>query len=377
MKKIFFVVILFLITLIIFNKIAKQYLEQTKYEQDDFIQNIKFVYGEKYQDYIKVYQQQSYPTLYTPLIEFRERKRDHEFVSISKYGNRCTENGIKKCEEPNGGKNEIWVFGGSTVFGYGLKNDETIAAHLKKYLKNKKIINFGQGHFHSTQSRIFFQNLLTFFPPPKTVIFLDGFNDFKINQINNYQFPIKTSLTRNFEDLINNKEISKIKKFRNWLKEKLNKLNIVRLYKEKTKQNISKNNNKLLIDDLDVTYKSLINRLRVNFKINKSVGKKFNTNVINILEPISLSSKNYSSSSIQKKYLKDFDKNFYHYKKIYALIEKNNELLNLVDINMINLNIKQNMFVDLTHYTSDFSKKIASDIFQKLHDKKFIGITSN
>ena len=44
---------------------------------------------------------------------------------------------------------------------------------------------------------------------------------------------------------------------------------------------------------------------------------------------------------------------------------------------MINLNIKQNMFVDLTHYTSDFSKKIASDIFQKLHDKKFIGITSN
>ena len=96
MKKKFFIVILFLITLIIFNKIAKQYLEQTKYEQDDFIQNIKFVYGEKYQDYIQVYQQQSYPALYTPLIEFRERERDHEFVSISKYGNRCTENGIKK-----------------------------------------------------------------------------------------------------------------------------------------------------------------------------------------------------------------------------------------------------------------------------------------
>ena len=36
------------------------------------------------------------------------------------------QNKLEECE-PASGENEIWIFGGSTVFGYGLKNNETIA----------------------------------------------------------------------------------------------------------------------------------------------------------------------------------------------------------------------------------------------------------
>jgi hypothetical protein len=368
MKKILFIIILFLLTIIISNKIAKQFLKQTKFEKNEFVEKIKFVYGEEYQDYLKVYKQQSYPVKYSPLTEFIEQKRNYEFVSIGEYGNRCNKNKIQNCQIPKGGKNEIWIFGGSTVFGYGLKNDETIAAHLENYTKNKNVINFGQGHYHSTQSRILFQNLLVFFPPPETVIFLDGFNDFKINQINNYQFPIQTSLTKNFEDIINKKEISISKKLKNWFKKRYNRLNIVRLYKERTESKTIKQSNEILVKNIDEAYNSLVYRLMTNFKINKSIGEKFDINIINILEPISLSKQNYSSSNIPKKYLDNFDKKFYHYKNIYKIIQTNDELLSFVDINMINLNIKESMFVDLTHYSNEFSNKIAFEIFQDLNN---------
>ena len=368
MKKIFLIIILFLLTLIVSNKIAKQFLEQTKYEKNDFIEIIKFVYGEEYQDYIKVYQQQSYPVRYSPLTEFIEQKRSLEFVSVSELGNRCNKNKLQNCKIPNGGRNEIWIFGGSTVFGYGLKNDETIAAHLEKYTKNMNVINFGQGHFHSTQSRILFQNLLTFLPPPETVIFLDGYNDFKIDQINNYQLPIRTSLTKNFEDLINNKEISKSKKLKIWIKKRFDRLNIVQLFKEKINNKKAKQPDKILIKDINKAYASLIDRLKINFKINKSIGEKFNINVINILEPVSLTKQNYSSSNIPKKYLNNFDEKFNHNKNVYELIQSNDELLSFVDLNMTNLKIKKSMFVDLTHYSSDFSNKIAFEISKSLNN---------
>ena len=62
---------------------------------------------------------------------------------------------------------------------------------------------------------------------------MEGFNEFKMNQINNYEFPIKTALTRNYESIINKKKDSTNKKIINWLKERFNRLNIVRLIKEK------------------------------------------------------------------------------------------------------------------------------------------------
>jgi len=366
MKKIFFIIISLLIILIISNKVAKQFLKQTKLEKIDFIENIKIVYGENYEDYIKVYKQQAYPVLYTPLTEFIERERNEEFVSVSKFGNRCNENKIKKCQVPNGGKNEIWIFGGSTAFGYGLKNNETISAHLDRFIKNKNVINFGQGYFNSTQNRIFFQNLLTLFPAPESVVFFEGYNDFKINQINNYKLPIKTSLTKDFEELINLKEISKREKLTKWFKKRFNRLNIVRLYKEKTNNDIYNKTDELLIDNVDEAYKSLVKRLKINFKINKSIGKNFNIKIINILEPISLSKENYSTSNLPTSYFKEYDKKIYHYKNIYSLIKKNNELLEVVDMNLTNIRINDKMFIDLTHYSNEFSKKIAFEIFEYL-----------
>ena len=357
-----------LIVLIITNKISKQFLNQTKFERVDRIENLKVIYGKDFEDYVDVYINQSNAMMYEPLTEFKEKIKNSKFVSVSELGNRCTQINLKNCEPAKGGGDEIWIFGGSTVFGYGLKNDETIAAYLNELIKNKRVINFGQGYYNSNQSRIYFQNLLTFLPKPHAAIFLEGYNDFKNNQINNYKYPTKTALSNNYKLLINNREISTNEKIFKWFKERFNRLNFVRLIKQ-VQENRSNNTDTDLIkvNNLEEAYSTLVNRLMTNFTINKSIGEKMEIKILNILEPIALSTDSFSSSGLPESYLKNFDKSVYHYKKIYEIIENNNNFLNLTDLYLVNLNIEEKMFVDRTHFSKNLSKEIALKIHEKLN----------
>ena len=68
----------------------------------------------------------------------------------------------------------LWVY----CFWIRVKNNETIAAYLNELIRDDN--KFCQGYYNSNQSRIYFQNLLTFLPKPRA--FPEGFNDFKNNQ---------------------------------------------------------------------------------------------------------------------------------------------------------------------------------------------------
>jgi hypothetical protein len=77
------------------------------------------------------------------------------------------------------------MFGGSTVMGYGLTDNETIPSFLQAELqarlgtaKTVKVYNFGRGHYFSTQERILFEQLYLDGIRPKAAVFLDGLNDF-------------------------------------------------------------------------------------------------------------------------------------------------------------------------------------------------------
>ena len=369
MNKILILIITVLITFIISNKIAKNYT-QSSINEKNFEENISKTYGvENYKDYLEVIKFQSFPLKYSPFTEGLESERYSKFLSVGKYSNRCNYNDVTLCKIlPQGGNAEIWVFGGSEIFGYGLKNNETIAAHLEKLFKGMKIINFGQGFFYSTQNRILFQNLLIFLPPPKIVIFIEGVNDFKVEHIIDSQFPGVTSLTKNYERLIIDKKSSKYTLFKQWVSNRYNRLNIVRLYKERKQKKIMNNNKDTAkIQDIDKKYNTLINRLKINLQINKALENEFKTKVINVLEPIALSIESYSNSKISNLELSKYNKKNFHNQNIYSLIEKNKKLLTYVDLNLINLKIEDEMFIDLVHYSNKFSEAIALNIYQSIN----------
>ena len=104
------------------NKISKYFLDSTNFEKHTRPNFVEKVYGkENLSDYLDVMAQQTYPLEYSPYIEFKETPRIHSFVSVSKIGNRCNKINTSICLPPKGGENEIWIFGGSTTFGFGVK----------------------------------------------------------------------------------------------------------------------------------------------------------------------------------------------------------------------------------------------------------------
>jgi len=83
----------------------------------------------------------------------------------------------------------IWTFGGSTMFGWGVPDDETIASHLAKTLartlpgRSVTVINYGHSYFFSSQELALFQTLLRRGERCDFAVFLDGLNDSLSNSL--------------------------------------------------------------------------------------------------------------------------------------------------------------------------------------------------
>jgi hypothetical protein len=104
---------------------------------------------------------------------FRERARVGKFVNVSEFGTRST-------GKPGGGfaslNGSLWMFGGSTTFGYGVADNETIPAFLQDFT-SRDVVNFGRGYYYSAQENMLLKHLLAAGLVPSKVVFLDGINE--------------------------------------------------------------------------------------------------------------------------------------------------------------------------------------------------------
>ncbi len=119
--------------------------------------------------------------VYRPWAMYGEQPITGEYVTVDPAGFRAVAN--QGPWPPSRDNYNIFLFGGSTLFGYGLPGGQTVADHLQEALdalpsrKPCKVYNFGAGTYYSTQERIFYQNLLAQGFVPDAAVFLDGFND--------------------------------------------------------------------------------------------------------------------------------------------------------------------------------------------------------
>lgn len=121
---------------------------------------------------------------YEPFTQFKEKPYSGRYVNVHNQGFRITKQ--QGPWPPGPERLNIFLFGGSTTFGYGVPDDETIASYLQEYLTSRlkrdvRIYNFGRGHYYSTQERILFEKLLVSGVVPDIAIFIDGLNDFYYN----------------------------------------------------------------------------------------------------------------------------------------------------------------------------------------------------
>jgi hypothetical protein len=121
------------------------------------------------------------PFVYEQFVEFRERPIHGKYVNVTEQGFRLTP---PQGPWPIDPKNyNIFVLGGSTSFGYGVADDQTIPFYLQQLLANRGgkpicVYNFASGFYFSTQERIQFEQMLQHGIKPDLALFIDGLNDF-------------------------------------------------------------------------------------------------------------------------------------------------------------------------------------------------------
>jgi lysophospholipase L1-like esterase len=121
--------------------------------------------------------------MYDPFTEFKERPYSGKYLHVDVSGFRPVEN--QGPWPPNKEKYlTVFVFGGSTTFGYGVPDDQTIASYLQKYFtdanwnREVRVYNFGCESYYSTQELILFEQLIKAGFTPDMAVFIDGLNDF-------------------------------------------------------------------------------------------------------------------------------------------------------------------------------------------------------
>lgn len=120
------------------------------------------------------------PYRYADFLHFQERPFAGKYVNVAEAGYRhSTDQGPWPIADDNF---NVFCFGGSTLFGYGAADDQTVASYLHQSLskitaRRVCVYNFGVGWHYSTQERIRFEQLLASDVVPDVALFLDGIND--------------------------------------------------------------------------------------------------------------------------------------------------------------------------------------------------------
>ena len=137
---------------------------------------------------------------YEGFTQFTESEYNGTFVNIDADGYRKSADQavLSKGKQAN----NIFIIGGSTTFGYGVKDDDTIASKLQTQLRNNinkeiNIFNFGRSFYYSSQERVLIQNLIHKGYLPSLVIFIDGLNEFiHIQDEPIYSYEIRKSFQK-------------------------------------------------------------------------------------------------------------------------------------------------------------------------------------
>jgi hypothetical protein len=124
----------------------------------------------------------SRPLIYTPFLEVKEQPIHGTYVNVTDAGFRVTPpQGPWPIDPTNF---NIFVLGGTSTFGYGVADDQTIPYYLQALIaksgdhgRKTCVYNFGVYSYCSTQERIEFEQFLQSGIKPNLAVFIDGMAD--------------------------------------------------------------------------------------------------------------------------------------------------------------------------------------------------------
>ena len=279
--------------------------------------------------------------IFEPYTQFAEEEFKGKYVNVSKNGFRFVKN--QGTWPPDVKNYNIFLFGGSATFNYGVSDEQTVASYLQEFLSNvnlpKKICvyNFGRGYYYSSQERILFQKLLVAGFIPNLAIFIDGFNDFYFDKDEPlYTDKLKTFFEKgiNFELPIINEKYCKLK-------------------------DEEYNDSKLI--------QKVISRYIANKKLIEAGANAYLIKTLFVWQPTPVYKYDLQYHKFAKNGFGKFTYSKYGYKEMEKLKDKlGNNFLWLADMQE---GVKKPLYIEIDHYSPEMSKDLAKNIYNFLIKK--------
>jgi hypothetical protein len=295
--------------------------------------------------------------IYQPFTQFSEAPFRGRYVNVSKIGYR--EGHDQANWPPPPADTNILVFGGSTTFGYGVEDDQTIAAHLQDRLRRRlddgvNVYNFGRGFYYSTQERILFQQLLMAGVRPDVAVFIDGLNDF-------YHYDDRPLYTDRFADYVggNTPKVSR-----------LAKLPVARLFRQVAGDD--KAGNIMPADQAGPAFDDskvldgVISRYLENRRMIEAVAASYNVKTLFVWQPVPT----YKYDTSYHPFFGNSDDrhgySVFGYPRFRQLLDGMPPADNFLWAADIQQDLAEALYVDQVHYTGEFSDRIAGMVADKL-----------
>ncbi len=279
--------------------------------------------------------------------ELEQETKSQKYLNITKKNGRY--NGIN-----NNCNRKIMFYGSSSLFGYNIKDNQTIPFYFKKYLDDNNqnkycVFNYGSASHFSTHENIFFQNQFINRTISKNdiLIFIDG-----TAENGNQSSKVDLTLEKLFEYTHQNI----IDKYKFTIPLTFETFPIFQIFK------IKNQNNNLGFDSKKLNESKFV--FQSNIKIRDILCKKLDLKCFTFLQPLPLisgkkikSHLNIKDKEIKKKYWEE------KYNKL-------KDTKNIIDLNDVLKNNKEISFVDPIHYSPSASKIIAQSILFEI--KKYL-----
>jgi len=321
----------------------------------------------------------SRPCAYEPFTQFKERSYHGDYVNVDENGFRITKNQGPWPPDPD--KFNIFLFGGSTTFGYGMPDNQTVASYLQEVLSNRlerdvRVYNFGRGHYYSTHERVLLERLLVSGFIPDMAIFINGLNDF-------YYYNDEPYYTDRLERFFNGTAQVSLES------ELLNKLPMTRVansLKDRVKQILTKKGDTALqnepedilfdedIYNNEAIITSVVNRYLENKKLIEAVTAVYGIQPIFVWQPVPTYKYDLNYHLFAAGGFGRTSHTRYGYQYMAELVKEKplgNNFLWCADIQE---HLQKPLYVDKYHYSAEMSNMLAVTITDLLLERNLLMI---
>ena len=280
---------------------------------------------------------------FVPFIGHSETDRVGKFVNF-------TEKDGRKIKRPEICDHNVYLYGGSTTFGYNVTDDQTIGFYLQKILgSNYCVFNHGRAYYYSKQENNLFQNHLENQKKIHTAFFLDGINE----RCGGYEYM--RHINNSFNLLVERPYLM----WKISLKNFLFTLPVVQFSNSLLGSDrwIQDENNNILVIDSCNSKIDLGKLYETRILIRDSICKKFNVECYSILQPMA------GNHGIQiKKFLSEDKKRMFE-KKYLSL----SSVKGFIDFGHVLQNDKSLSYIDGVHYSPSSNEKIAKELYKYIN----------